>query len=115
MIVAEASYEVTDPTVDSQIVHAAGLGRRHVRQHHDAEVRGAGDPQGLRHRLEAAALPEQRLASIGSVLTPAGLDKSVGLITAAYYQGSDRPAVEGRPGDARVARVHEEATTATAT
>ena len=40
---------------------AAGLGRRRVRQHHDAEVRGAGDPQGLRHRLEAGALPEQRL------------------------------------------------------
>ena len=40
---------------------AAGLRRRRVLQHHHAEVRRAGDPQGLRHRLEAGAVPEQRL------------------------------------------------------
>ena len=53
MIVAEASYEVTDPTVDSQIVQLKSFGRRRLLQHHDAEVRGAGDPEGRRHRLEA--------------------------------------------------------------
>ena len=60
MIVAEATYEVTDPTVDSQIVTLKASGRRHVHQHHHAEVRGAGDPQGLRLGLEAAALRQQR-------------------------------------------------------
>ena len=48
------------------------------------------------------------VASVGSVLKPAGLDKSVGLITVQLLQGPDRPAVEERPGDARVARLHEE-------
>ena len=61
MIVAEATYEVTDPTVDSQIVQLQGLRRQRVLQHHHAEVRRAGDPQGLRHRLEAGAVPEQRV------------------------------------------------------
>ena len=35
--------------------------RQRVLQHHDPEVRGAGHQEGQRHRLEAAALPEQRV------------------------------------------------------
>ena len=35
--------------------------RQRVLQHHDPEVRGAGHQEGPRHRLEAAALPEQRV------------------------------------------------------
>ena len=61
MIVAEASYEVTDPTVDSQIVKLQGFRRRHLLQYHHAEIRRAGDPQGGRDRLEAAALSQQRV------------------------------------------------------
>ena len=61
MIVSKVSYEVTDPTVDSQMVHAEGLGRRHLLQHHHAEVRGPGHQEGGRNRLEADALPEQRV------------------------------------------------------
>ena len=40
---------------------AQGFRRRHLLQHHHAEVRRAGDPRGLRHRLEAAAVPQQRV------------------------------------------------------
>ena len=40
---------------------AQGFRRQRVLQHLDAEVRRAGDPQGGRHRLEAGAVPEQRL------------------------------------------------------
>ncbi len=58
MIVAQATYEVTDPTIDSQIVTLKGSGADVVLQHHHAQVRGPGDPQGGRHRLEAGALPE---------------------------------------------------------
>ena len=40
--------------------------RRHrVLQHHDPEVRGAGHQEVARHRLEARALPEQRLQLAG--------------------------------------------------
>ena len=40
---------------------AEGERRRRVHQHHHAEVRGAGDQEERRDRLEAAALPQQRL------------------------------------------------------
>ena len=60
MIVAEVSYEVTDPISGLADRHAAGFGRRRILQHHDTEVRRPGDPQGLRHRLEAVAVPQHR-------------------------------------------------------
>ena len=56
MIVAEESYETTEPTIDSPDRQAEGDRRRRVRQHHHAEIRGAGDQEARRDRLEAAAL-----------------------------------------------------------
>ena len=61
MIVATKTYETTDPTVDSQIVVAAGKRRRRFGDRGDPQVRRAGDPQGLRHRLEADAHRQQRV------------------------------------------------------
>ena len=40
---------------------AQGLRRQRLLQHHDAQVRGPGDQEGGRHRLEAGALPQQRV------------------------------------------------------
>ena len=61
MIVAELPYEATDPTVDSQIVSLKASGADIFFNVDDAEIRRAGDPQGGRDRLEAGALPEQRV------------------------------------------------------
>ena len=58
MIVATQSYETTDPTVDSQIVALQGERRRRAADGGHPQIRRAGDPQGLRHRLEADALPQ---------------------------------------------------------
>ena len=53
--------------------------RRRVLQCDDPEIRGAGDPQGGRDRLEAAAPAQQRIGnSVGGVLKPAGLDNVEG-------------------------------------
>ena len=52
---------MTDPTVDSQIIQLKDSGANVFFNIADAEVRGAGDPQGGRPRLEAGALPQQRL------------------------------------------------------
>ena len=60
-IVQLATYEVTDPTVDSQMIQLKNSRRQRVLQHHHAEVRGAGDQEGRRDRLEAGALPQQRV------------------------------------------------------
>ena len=61
MIVIEESYEVSEPTINSHIVKMKVDRRRRLLQHHHAEIRGAGDQEERRDRLEAAALPQQRL------------------------------------------------------
>jgi branched-chain amino acid transport system substrate-binding protein len=85
-IVAEASYEVTDPTVDSQIVQLKGSG---------ADVFfNITTPKfaamAIRKAYDIGWTPLQFLnnvgASVGSVLVPAGLEKSVGLISVAYLK-----------------------------
>src|SRR6185503_17858327 len=87
---------------------AAAVGRGRVLQHHHAEVRGAGDPQGLRHRLEADAFPEQRLhvGRFGAHARRAGEVRRPDLDR--LHQGPDRQAVAERRRGGEVARVHEE-------
>ncbi len=48
---------------DHRFAHrdAEGFRRRRLHEHHHAEIRGAGDQEERRARLEAAALPQQRL------------------------------------------------------
>ena len=91
LIVSEVSYEVTDPTVDSQIVTLKGSGA-------DTFVNITTPKfaaQAIRKAYDIDWKPLQLLnnvsASVGSVLTPAGLDKSVGLITTAYIKDPTDP------------------------
>jgi branched-chain amino acid transport system substrate-binding protein len=86
MIVAEASYEVSEPTVDSQIVQLQGSGA-------DVFVNITTPKfaaQAIRKAFDIGWKPVQYLnnvsVGVGSVLTPAGLDKSVGLISTAYIK-----------------------------
>ena len=53
MIIAEASYELSDPTVDSQMVTLKSSGADLFYKYYDAEIRRAGDQEGCRTRLEA--------------------------------------------------------------
>jgi len=98
MIVAEASYEVSDPTVDSQIVSLKGSGADifvniatpkfaalAIRKVYDVGWRPV-------HYLNNVSL------SVGSVLTPAGLEKSVGLITTAYLKDATDAQYANDPG-----------------
>ncbi|MDE2093632.1 MAG: ABC transporter substrate-binding protein [Burkholderiales bacterium] len=91
MIVAEASYEVSDPTVDSQILTLQGSGA-------DTFINIATpkfSAQAIRKAYDSGWKPLQIVnnvgASVGSVLVPAGLDKSVGLITLQYYKDPNDP------------------------
>jgi branched-chain amino acid transport system substrate-binding protein len=86
MIVAEVSYEVSDPTVDSQIVQLQGSGA-------DVFVNITTPKfaaQAIRKAYDIGWKPLHYLnnvsISVGAVLTPAGLDKSVGLISTAYFK-----------------------------
>ena len=86
MIVAEVSYEVSEPTVDSQIVQLQGSGA-------DVFVNITTPKfaaQAIRKAFDIGWKPVHYLnnvsVGVGSVLTPAGLDKSVGLISTAYLK-----------------------------
>jgi ABC-type branched-subunit amino acid transport system substrate-binding protein len=98
MIVAEVSYEVTDPTVDSQIVTLKASGADTLFT--IATPKFAA--QAIRKIADIGWKPLHFInnvaSSVGAVLTPAGLDKSVGLITALYMKDPTDPQWAKDPG-----------------
>jgi branched-chain amino acid transport system substrate-binding protein len=89
MIVAEASYEVSDSTVDSQIATLKGsqadtfvdvttpkFAAQAIRKVHDIGWKPT-------HYLNAIS------ASVGAVLVPAGVDKAIGILTTAYFKDTN--------------------------
>ena len=91
MVVKTASYEVTDPVVDSQVValQASGcdtLVSATTPKFAAQEIRKAYD-LGWHPTLFMSSIS----VSISSVLRPAGLDKSTGIITGAYLKDPDDP------------------------
>src|SRR5262249_17628733 len=92
MIVAEVSYEVTDASVDSQIVTLQASGA-------DVFVNISTPklpPQATRKSSPAGWGPlpliNNPASSVSSVLLPAGPEKSVGLISIAYLKDPTDPA-----------------------
>jgi len=86
MMVATQSYETTDPSVDSQVVALQGSGA-------DLLLTAATPKfaaQAIRKVYDIGWKPTHFItnvaASVGSVLRPAGLEKSAGLITAGYLK-----------------------------
>ena len=97
LIVKEVSYEVTDPTVDSQIVTLQASGA-------DTFVILATPKfaaQAIRKAYDIGWRPMTFInnvsASVATVLQPAGLEKSVGLITALYLKDPTDPQWENDP------------------
>jgi branched-chain amino acid transport system substrate-binding protein len=91
MVVAQQSYEVTEPSVDSQILTLQGSG---ADTFIDITTPKFG-AQAVRKAFDSGWKPLHFLnnvsASIGSVLVPAGIDKAVGAITVAYYKDQNDP------------------------
>jgi ABC-type branched-subunit amino acid transport system substrate-binding protein len=91
MVVAKESYEVTDPTVDSQIIKLKDSGADTFFNITTPKFAA----QAIRKAYDSGWKPLQFLnnvsASVGSVLKPAGLDKSIGLITTAYIKDATDP------------------------
>ena len=85
-IVKHVTYEMTDPTVDSQIIQLKDSGANVFFDIAHAEVLRPGDPQGGRDRLEARAVPGQRVG-LGRLGDQARrLRERQGIITAAYLK-----------------------------
>jgi branched-chain amino acid transport system substrate-binding protein len=98
MIVKEVSYEVTDATIDSQMATLQASGATVF--FNIATPKFAA--QAIRKAFDSGWKPVQYLsnvsASVGSVLTPAGLDKSTGVITTAYLKDPTDKQWDNDPG-----------------
>jgi branched-chain amino acid transport system substrate-binding protein len=92
MIVAEASYEVTDPTIDTQIVTLQASGADVFFNITTPKFAA----QAIRKAYDTGWRPLQFVnnvsVSVATVLQPAGLDKSVGLVSSAYIRDPTDPA-----------------------
>jgi branched-chain amino acid transport system substrate-binding protein len=91
MIIAEATYEVTDPTVDSQILTLKASGADTFINITTPKFAA----QAVRKVYDSGWKPLHLLnnvgASVGSVLTPAGLEKSIDIVTVQYYKDATDP------------------------
>lgn len=98
MLVNEASYEVTDPTIDSQIVSLQASGC--------TTLVTAATPkfaaQTIRKIYDIGWKPVHYLAnvsiSVAAVFQPAGLEKSKGIITGSYLKDPLDPSFGDDPG-----------------
>jgi branched-chain amino acid transport system substrate-binding protein len=86
MILAEMSYESTDPTVDSQIVSLQASGADTFFNVSSPKFAA----QAIRRAYDIGWRPRQYLtsgsSSVAAVLQPAGLEKSIGIISAGYIK-----------------------------
>jgi branched-chain amino acid transport system substrate-binding protein len=97
-VVKQETYQVTDPTIDSQIVSLQGSGA-------DVLVSGTTfkfGAQAIRKVYDLGWRPLHLISyvssSVGATLQPAGLDKSVGVITAQYNKDPGDPRWQNDPG-----------------
>ena len=98
LIIAEDTYDVAEPTVDSHIVKMKSLNA-------DVFVDIAGPrfaAQAIRKAAEIGWRPLHILAnvsaSVGTVMKPAGLDASQGIISSTYIKDPSDPKWKGDPG-----------------
>jgi branched-chain amino acid transport system substrate-binding protein len=91
LIVKEVSYEVTDPTVDSQMVQLQASGANVFFNITTPKFAALA----IRKSYDLGWKPLHFLnnvsASVGSVLVPAGLEKAVGLISTQYIKDPTDP------------------------
>ena len=94
MIVAEASMEVSDPTIDSQIVTLKNSGADIFM----SNVSPKGAAQAIRKVAELGWKPVYFLSntatSVATVLKPAGLENAKGIISTAYLKDPTDPSLK---------------------
>jgi len=91
MIVAEIAYESTDPSVDSQIATLKGAGADTLFSFASPKFAA----QAIRHAYDIGWKPLHFVvytsSSVKAVLTPAGLDKAVGLMSSTFVKDPTDP------------------------
>jgi branched-chain amino acid transport system substrate-binding protein len=98
MIVKEASYETSEPTIDSQIVTLQASGADVI----VIATTPKFGAQAIRKTFDLGWTPVRIISNVSSsvnaALKPAGLEKSKGLITATYGKDPNDPRWKDDPG-----------------
>jgi len=98
MIVAEVTYETSDPTIDSQIIQLQASG---ADTFYDVTTPKFA-AQAIRKTYDIGWKPLHLLngvsTSVSAVLTPAGIEKSIGVITLIYGKDPTDPAWQNDQG-----------------
>ncbi|MFO1319362.1 MAG: ABC transporter substrate-binding protein [Burkholderiales bacterium] len=97
MIVGEQSYEVTDPTIDSQIVALKSSGADTLLTFATPKFAA----QVIRKVAELGWKPMHYMtnvsASVSAVLAPAGVERAAGIVSAVYFKDLSDPQYKNDP------------------
>jgi branched-chain amino acid transport system substrate-binding protein len=98
MVVKEASYETSEPTIDSQVVTLQGSGADVLLIAAVAKFAAQAIRKSFDLGWSAARYLSYPAQSLSAVLKPAGLDKSKGLISAGFLIDVNDPRFSDDPG-----------------
>lgn len=91
MIVASESYEVTDPTVDSQMVKLKSSGADVFVNISTPKFAAQAIKKNAELKWKPAHYMVQVSSSVGATLIPAGVENGVGIITTAFFKDPSDP------------------------
>jgi branched-chain amino acid transport system substrate-binding protein len=98
LIIKELTYEVSEPTVDSEIVTLKASGANVLFSAVTAKAAAQTIKKAAELDWHPAHFLVQNANSIATVLTPAGLDHSIGIVSTAYLKDPSDPKFANDPG-----------------
>jgi ABC-type branched-subunit amino acid transport system substrate-binding protein len=98
MIIAEESFETTEPTIDNHIVKLKSSGANVFVDIATPKFAAQAIKKVAETEWKALHFLNNVSASVGSVIKPAGYDNSQGIISAAYLKDASDPQWDNDPG-----------------
>ncbi len=98
MIIAEVPYEVTDPTIDSQIVKLKASGATLFVNITTPKFAAQAIKKLAELEWKPIHIMTNVSSSVGAVLKPAGFDNAKGIFTAGYVKDATDPGLANDPG-----------------
>jgi branched-chain amino acid transport system substrate-binding protein len=98
MIVAEASYEVSDPTIDSQILKLKAAGTDLFFSASTPKFAAQAIKKNAELGWKPVHILDINATSVGAVMQPAGLEASKGVISVNYGKDPSDPSWKDDPG-----------------
>ena len=98
MIIAEESYEVSEPTIDNHVVKLKATGANVLISITTPKFAAQTIKKAAEIDWRALQIVANVSASVGSVLKPAGYENSQGLLSAAYAKDASDPQWQTDPG-----------------